>query len=812
MGKRTVLVAALLLIAAGVAGWFLMKGDDAESAAPPSAVNPTDGARDVTDHGRRKPPDETLATDTDHATPPYSSGVVVDEDGTPVAGARILIRSHTEIAGDRVEANINPASETACTTGSDGRFTLADEPADIATLAVLADGFEIAEIRSPGRDLRIVLHRRAPFRTRVVDSNGRPIANAAVVLIGVIDWDGGGRRTSVIAHTSADGAVEFGSVPADARVGSILVAGYALTELHNTPFGVELRDEYALTRTALIIDITAAEDGAPIAGARGTVVATAGSVVGALAFEGGRHFRPPPPGRLLWRPARGCSGIPLTVNVTAPERASRALSVTLAEGVEPPHLEITLAAGDAAPSISGRVVDGAGAVVTVRARPEYPDGFHLQAADHELPIVVAATVGDDGAFAFAGLPPATYCITLTHAERPSTSLDVSAPVQGLELSFPAQAVLDVTITDDTGSPLPNAWVHVQTSDGRGIFELQTDADGHALFDPVPAVALIVVPVRNSSAIPAVVLDHPAMPHERVEPTAGETARITLVRPAGTMVTVIVREGTDAPVRDATVRVKMYRGLGAFLRKDRQRIEAREWFTDADGRVVLDLPPCGGSVTVIARERSATAKFSTTDPEPVEIRLPTEFGVVRGRVIELGTGRAVAGRPVSVRTDGQRAGGAMTDADGRLVVSRVPAGRVKISVDGRQDEDGAFEPTSPYPYASVELDLAGDEDRSIEIAIPRIRGDDAVPATATLRARVLDPDDGPAEGASVVASGRFGDVRVMLADGPVDSDGRVSLPLPNADTYIVVAFVMERSTEVELETLTAEELVMRLPAR
>lgn len=101
-------------------------------------------------------------------------GMVSDDGGTPIAGARVRVGPRS-MTGSR---------ETR--TDSDGRFTLLGGPTGSTVLTAEAEGFAaktlpvtLTERNDP---VRIALAKGVPLRIRVMDTNGAPVPNAHIWL------------------------------------------------------------------------------------------------------------------------------------------------------------------------------------------------------------------------------------------------------------------------------------------------------------------------------------------------------------------------------------------------------------------------------------------------------------------------------------------------------------------------------------------------------------------------------------------------------------------------------------------------------
>lgn len=95
-------------------------------------------------------------------------GLVVDSDGTPIAGAKV--------SASRTRPRPLYGSDTI--TGNDGKFLLSELPEGIYGIAAHAEGFSYGRaprVDSATRDLKIVLQPLGGVMGRVTDSSGKPV-------------------------------------------------------------------------------------------------------------------------------------------------------------------------------------------------------------------------------------------------------------------------------------------------------------------------------------------------------------------------------------------------------------------------------------------------------------------------------------------------------------------------------------------------------------------------------------------------------------------------------------------------------------
>jgi RNA polymerase sigma factor (sigma-70 family) len=147
-------------------------------------------------------------------------GIVVGEDGQPVSGAKVTIRSGSY------------SQET--TNEPDGTFILAACKAGTNQITTDAPGFALAtlslELTNHETPLRLALRRGNQLRLRVVDTNGLPVPNATVRLNFVPAAAGTGEGLEQAGlfnkRTDAEGRIVWNSAPAGGLFFGIEAGGF----------------------------------------------------------------------------------------------------------------------------------------------------------------------------------------------------------------------------------------------------------------------------------------------------------------------------------------------------------------------------------------------------------------------------------------------------------------------------------------------------------------------------------------------------------------------------------------------------------
>lgn len=344
------------------------------------------------------------------------AGRVLDEGEEPVAGA--AIEAHPAAGGEPRRA----------ASGEDGAFALADLPPG-ERLAVTVRHPDFATARLPEVEvspapLDIVLRAGATVSGRVVDGAGRGVGEA--VLLVAPDGDpprGESPGAEADADTAEQQAVEpdgrftVRGLPAGRVTLRATAPGYREARL----VGIEVAPdaplegvELALEQAAVLIGSVRAADGAPLPGARVSLVrgeADDAPFAAAVADDAGA-FR-----------IEGLEPGPVRAEAEHPghRRAARPLDLTLGEN----RVDLVLGQGLA---VAGRVVDDAGA-------PVGGAEVAVEAAPGALGSRSTRS-GADGSFRLAGLEPGPLALTARGDGFVPARLELelgAEPVEGLEV-------------------------------------------------------------------------------------------------------------------------------------------------------------------------------------------------------------------------------------------------------------------------------------------------------------------------------------------------------------------------------------------
>ncbi len=560
-------------------------------------------------------------------------GVVVDEQGQPVAGVavRALPQSSMSWSG---------SSETGMArTAPSGRFRLGRlESGTPYLLRLSKTGFAPATAElpplTPGQpvsNLRIVLRKGRTGFGRVVNRAEQPVPGATVALRPafsgdlqmqmVVSLESG--DDSYEATTGSDGRFEVRDLPVGTWDLSVQGKGYAPLRVPGLgiPEGGGSTDlgTVILAPGAPVDGYVVDREGHPIAGAE-VHVSEADSGFATRFLE----ERSSPPtvtgadGFFRIEDRRPGETIDLVAGRTG--YAPDALP-----GVEVPAEEPVRIVLKAASAVEGRVVGPDGeplANVVVFVSPADPMSMAaLGAASMSQP--VPASSGADGSFRIENVAPGTidlYAMTVGRQQAQLKNLEVQPgkDLTGLEIVLAPGAVVEGRVLSATGKPVAGAEVNVMSPDNA--FSATSDGDGHYRLEGIsPGVHLIEAthkgypPVRRQLAV-----------------RPGDNALDLTFEEGSTQISGRVMDQAGAPVAGARV----------YLRKEEwDPSDLTSGVSGADGAFILSGVPDGVYQLFAEKQgfaRSREGKLIAVDGSSVggiEIRL-TQGGSIVGRILGL----------------------------------------------------------------------------------------------------------------------------------------------------------------------------------
>jgi protocatechuate 3,4-dioxygenase beta subunit len=595
------------------------------------------------------------------------AGLVVDEAGRPLAGARVLTIPNPASRTGEVAIG-----ENVTWSGADGRFVLRNLPANrLHSVTVSLDGFAPASQpadASSGTPVRFELGRGATAVGRVVDEAGQPVTGAEVILAptplpsvpdaglgrlqAVSDGEGRFRVPHVNAGSFGLQVKKDGFAPA--VPGEVTIPG----KTAETDLGT-----ITITPGAVIEGIVVDSRGKPVEGAD----------VDPESFDGMLFIRSVttgPDGRFRFAdlPRGG------RFNLWIDHSGFIQLQVPGVEAPAPKPLRIELVE---ARSLKGQVVDPEGQPVAGAqvALTEGTGGLLVGGGFAEGSWGSSqATTDADGRFVLDRLPPRTIRIEARATGFRNRSLaGIQIPAEGeatpVEIQLERGPYLEGRVLDGQGRPVPRALVRaegkVQDSGRFSFGGTRADDEGHyeiSGLEPGPHT-ITAQSVEGGSAARASV-------EIRVGPN-----RLDLSLPDGLEVSGRVVDARGLPVAGASVSLL---GLPPSTSWGLQAISS------ADGSFLIRDVPEGvyrliGMRRGFARSEAPETVQVGSDPvQGLELRL-SPGAVIRGKLL----GLTPADRDrIEVHVSGETTialSPAQVDADGSYRIPDIPPGRWTVLV-------------------------------------------------------------------------------------------------------------------------------------
>jgi len=467
--------------------------------------------------------------------PARVSGIVRDEQGRPVAGARVEVEPEAALGPVPFVEPFQPPKAEAI-ADAEGRFSLATRAGCVA-LTPAADGYDASEVAlaclaaDATTALDLVLQGSSRTLQVEVRAGGRPIESP--VLVTALRPDGSPSAAGLREPLRIDrGAVRV--TPSLYSVGISRDGDWTIVVSVAKGFA-EARVPVPPGDERLVVELRPAAPDPRLVHVRGTVTSEGGAPVAAEVelrrgpdFDWGTSGRSDELGRfdleLLPEP-------PATVFLAARARGfGRATLGPIELDRLPASVDLVLGPER---TIAGVVLDPDGrpiaAHATIRGTASSPIGFDVE------PPAEGADVGEEGAFSFVGLPPGKFAVFAVADDRsrrlPPGCAVAEAGEQDLRITLGSGlegfASIEGTVREaGTGSPIAGARIAAGTARGGGwssgdaysaedgsfalrgcpseVLTLHADAAGHALFEtaigPLPpgrrALDLELQPART----------------------------------------------------------------------------------------------------------------------------------------------------------------------------------------------------------------------------------------------------------------------------------------------------------------------------
>lgn len=707
---------AVLILLAACGGWWLWGAGAprtepsaaTEGAEEPTVTLPTpptslaaSPGRGATPAGAEDPPapaepGESAASEGSPVAtlpPARMEGVVLDDAGRPVPGARVRVTPHIVEVDDVVipPGAPEPAGPPVLLCGADGRFVIpelrAGRPYSVEAQSTLHAGATVETLPAESGKVLPVEVRLAPARFLelvILDAATAAPIEGAKVSGEDSPFPLPGEAEPSPHQSDAAGRYRVGPVPLGAVELTIEAEGY-LKASRSIPAASEGAVEVNLVRGLTLSGRVLRPDGTPAGGASVSLrmgplafpfLHTAGWIQAEADAAGAFSFAGLPQGRVpleaTYRPAAP-EGAASETGVADPEAGTTDCVIRLRSGSGPIDgiLTIHVLDPDGLPVPSGRIyVSGDGWSTSTgfhdglfRYDPEGRDGVGT--------IEVRISDADDAAG--KALPLARAKVAIPASQREVTvRLERSEPIEGV-------------VRGPDGAPVAGVQVVLSTAAGPG----QEEAIAHATTDEGGRFALL-----GAGSESCRVAAHPLrglLAPAPIDVRPGATG-IELHMRAGASAVVTVLDPTGVPLRGARVTASnASERPGIRWRGEDESALAPT--TDAAGRATLSGLDATWRYRLTVEPTGAGVRGSTTEswlPADTTVRLARALriaGIVRDR-----EGNPVPTAQVELEVDGDSVTHAV-DGAGRFVIDDVPEGLVRLRAvpgTGGQEACGPIE--------------------------------------------------------------------------------------------------------------------------
>ncbi|MCA1579853.1 MAG: carboxypeptidase regulatory-like domain-containing protein [Acidobacteria bacterium] len=731
------------------------------------------------------------------------TGRIVDDEGKPVAGARVRAAG-TEIFSDQDSSTLSEAK-----TGADGTFAMEAAPAGARTIVARAPGLVQVSLfqMDPKPDVKLTLKQGGTIRGVVLDPTGKAAAGAIV-----ISEDQG-------AESGPDGTFRLAGVePGVRNIQAVWKEDFAVRRDNlRVKRGQEVEVPLKLARAAAIAGTVIDEaTRKPLAGAR-LAASSAGPAFGLRRAE--RRVRADAKGKFR---LNGLAPRPYAVTGSREGYLASVINGVSAGTAAPGTVALALAK---AASVAGKVVDEKGQPVAganVHFALEGGMRGFLRRGPSTLMGARGAFTAADGTFRLRNLAAGRNMILeagkpgYTDARRTGLTLKTGDALANVSLTLKKGLEARGKVVDGEGKPIPEAEVRVAVREGRGggmgnvrqqiRMVGMDDSKPDAVSGPDGTfVVRGLEPGEYSAVVARDGYARKSASNLAVAPAADNVwPPITLVN--GAAISGFVRDSQGQPIAGAQI--------FGFSMADGMRPQSVA--SDVDGRFRLDGLTADRSlfVSLTAAGFAQTQKSLTPPVQDVVIVLKTA-GTIRGHVEDGDTKRPII--DFSVGRSGPRGGGfnfqaggqggdkAFQSEDGSFDLPDVPAGKWTVRATASGYRNGET--------SGVEL---GEGETKEGVVVSLRKG-------GSLSGRVLDPKKGtgvPNASVSWQAAGSSGGgpgaMFARMAGGAAntatntDADGRFRFDgLPEGRVTLVADHpdYLETSRDVDPEKDTNVDIAL-----
>lgn len=733
-------------------------------------------------HGVHVQPGSVTALEVRLANGISLSGQLVDEHEQPIAGGKFQLRVSN--------GNSTTYIERDTPTGADGRFILAGIPTGRITLTATALGFLATRVQlepvpdgGAHADLHVVMQRGRSIRGRVQWADGRPAADAKLVIALVTSmdleqqWNDLSWSENPEHATGADGAFEIPGLTA----GPFVLIARATSGTDASRRGSVRIDSVASGGEPVVLTL---DEGHEV---QGRVVDDTGhavehfqvSAVPAVSDAAWQDVDDAVTGRSLGQDGRFV--------VEGVRAGTWRLIVRGDKCVVRREVSVP---GDGAPfdillprpaSISGVVVDPEGQPVR-GARVSHSSGRSPRIADDTL--VISEPTGAEGRFVLAAVPPGPATLTASHfrwapGEAEPVDLAPGATLTDLVAPLRASGRLTGEVRDANGRGDPARQLYLFANRGASSVNIrgECDADGRFEFEGLSAgdYWLQTLPstaeqdaARGADGVTDWTLLQPLAKRAQAEVVAGETVHVVLgevgrapVRVSGHI------SARGRPVRGASISTNRFDPKGGASGTKSARAD-----DDGGYEIVLDEP---GQYWFNVRDGSRGTMCQRLETVPEQAQASIDFELPSGRIagrVLTADGEPARGLQVELRSKNQSAfaagalrtsfGNAITREDGQFAFEYLLPGAYRVRTMDTQQ--WGTEQAARYGPASAD-DLVLAENAAIEDIELKLQ------LAGRLEVEVVGPGGEPVAGAAVFTFEESGAAIEDYSGTATDAAGR-----------------------------------------
>ena len=631
------------------------------------------------------------------------SGVVVDENKNPVGGARVEAGSVEREPGMRMFRGNNGAQEVAI-AAPDGSFVIRPEPDTDVQLEAKKKGYP--EARSATMRFASGERKRGVVLTipigvavtgRVVDRNGKPVADAAVY---ATEAQGGGsnfvrrimrfgeRNDDNVVKTAADGTFTTRVKPGTYNF-RVVREGFATKAIASRQIGAGAPPIEITLDPGVALAGRITRGGAGLEGVTVDIFGEESAADSAKTGpDGSFRIEGLTPGQAMMNISKTEESVQQFRPVTIPSE----------------NLVIDLPVGA---SVSGRVVEkGSGNPVR-----EFDAGYSAARGGGGMmfmgPGITKHFTSDDGSFVLEHVPPGAVNITVTAAgftqgRAQNINVEDGKPVENVEVQLEHGTHVTGRVTSADGAPLSGVSVMVMAGGmrrfpgGPGTSASVTDANGEYSLENVESGEKTFTFERSGY-----------LATQKSATISGSDARVDAQMNTGLRITGIVVTDSGVPQADASVTASSASDSAFGGRSTR---------TDANGQFEMaDLTPGRYSFSASkAGYASGNVKdVDITSGAPVRITLQAG-GTITGHITGL-SAEEIPRAGVTAQAGNNRASGTI-DSGGNYRIEGAPVGtaRVIASVGGGMN-------ARITPPQSVQVEPGGNVQVDLAFASGSVRG-------------------------------------------------------------------------------------------